>query len=79
MRSRLAERARFSWLTTGEFAEQCGGVDADTVSEWRKAGWFRTTPDGIPECLNVASDPNGRPDYRFHPSAVARFYRERAA
>lgn len=77
MRTKNAERARFNWLTTRAFADAIG-VEREQVLALIHGDWFRH--DGpVPECLNVALPSAKRPEYRIHPSAVTRFYRERAA
>lgn len=76
-RTRQQEKARFSWLSTAEFGERCGGITSESVCLMIADGWFGLTPDGIPECLNVGKVGAKRSEWRIHPSAVERFYRER--
>jgi hypothetical protein len=75
--SRVAERARWSWLTTRSFGEAIGTEEAH-VRSMIAEGWFKRDGD-VPECLNVAKPGAKKPEYRIHPNAVRRFYRERAA
>lgn len=77
MRTKQAERARFTWLTTRSFADAVG-VEEEQVRAFIKEGWFKRDGE-IPECMNVSRPSAKRPEYRIHPAAVKRFHRERAA
>ena len=73
----MAERARYAWLTTSAFGDAIG-VEEEQVRTFISDGWFKK--DGpVPECINVARPAAKRPEYRIHPDAVKRFYKERAA
>lgn len=77
MRTKEAERARYNWLTPRSFADAIG-VEEEQVRVMIREGWFRRDTD-IPECLDVKRPEAKRPEYRIHPAALKRFYRERAA
>lgn len=77
-RTKEAERARYAWLTTRSFADATG-VQDEQVRALIAEGWFKETKEGVPECLNVSRPNAKRPEYRIHPAALTRFYRERAA
>lgn len=77
MRTKEQERARYNWMSTRAFADAIG-TEEEHVRSLIAEGWFRHTGD-IPECMNVARPEAKRPEYRIHPNALKRFYRERAA
>jgi hypothetical protein len=77
MRSKAAERARYVWLTTQGFADAIGVQRAQVLALIHE-GWFQHE-GGAPECMNVAVPGAKKPEYRIHPDALKRFYRERAA
>lgn len=77
MRTKQAERARYTWLTTSAFGDAIG-VEEEQVRTLISEGWFRKDGD-VPECLNVSKPTAKKPEYRIHPAAVKRFYKERAA
>lgn len=71
------ERARYTWMTTGEFAAAIGATD-EHVRQLIESGWFRR--DLMPpECLDVRGVEAKIAEYRIHPTALQRYYRERAA
>lgn len=79
MRTRTPDQfdAEYHGLTTGEFARATGQSPAQ-VRRMIAAGWFGWREDGRPECINIGDRNAGRPTYRIHREAVARFLRERS-
>lgn len=76
MRTRRQEKYLYTALSTGEFAERTY-QSAAQVRELIEEGWFGTTPDGLPECLDVSAPKSKQPTYRIHVDAVKRYYAER--
>lgn len=76
MRTAKQERARYQWLTPRQFGERVG-MGEDKVRELIRAGWFGVQ-DGTPECIDTRLPGRPSPEYRVHPDAVGRFFRERA-
>ena len=80
MRTRRQEQYRYNGLSPREFAERTGQSE-DGVRRLIASGWFGWTEDGklrVPECLDVRKVGGQRAEYRIHPNAVQRYYRERA-
>jgi hypothetical protein len=72
---------RYKGLTTGEFAERTG-QSPQQVRDMISSGWFgwMETEDGsVPECLDVSSPGSKVPSWRIHPTALQRYYQQRAA
>lgn len=79
MRTRQQFDYAYNGLSPAEFGERTG-QSAEQVHKLIAAGWFRwTTEDGKPGCLDIRDAGAKQPTYRIHPSAVERYYRERAA
>lgn len=76
MRTVAQERARYGWLTTSAFADAIG-VESEQVRAMIRDGWFKNDGE-VPECIDVALQSAERREYRIHPAALKRFYRERA-
>jgi hypothetical protein len=77
MRTRQQEHYRYNGLSPREFGERTSQSE-ESVRQLIEDGWFDWIGDGLPECLDVRKIGGQRPEYRIHPSAVARYHRERA-
>lgn len=77
-RQKEAQRSQYKYngLTPREFGERIG-LSEDAVRGMIADGWFRWT-EGRPECLDVRKVGGQRPEYRILPSAVDRYFEERA-
>jgi hypothetical protein len=62
--------ARYQWLTSGDVAEQCGGVSLAQVY-----GWFE---DGELEAIDVRSKGAKQPDWRTRQEWVDAFLARRS-
>lgn len=83
MRTRQQEQQRFNGLTPRQFGERIG-LSEDAVRGLIRDGWFAwTTEEGAreatPECTDNRCVGGQRPEYRIKPSAVRRWFKERAA
>jgi len=80
-RSPAAERALYNGLSPAAFAAEIG-ASASLVYDLIAAGWFDWTKDDggrkVPECQDVRRPGSGKPQYRIHTNAVARWFTERA-
>lgn len=78
MRARTRHAYAYNGLSPREFGERTG-QSAAQVMELIHGGWFEWTEDEQPECLDISKEGSKLPTYKIHPSAVKRFFRERAA
>ena len=81
-RTRQQESARYNGLTPRQFGERVG-LSEDAVRQLIRDEWFRWTEEpgqkgATPECTDVRKVGGQRPEYRIKPSAVTRWFAERA-
>jgi hypothetical protein len=77
-RSKEADRARYGWLSPRDFGDRVGLSESSVREQLIGGGWFRLLTGGVPECMDVRKPGAKNPEYRIHPKALERYYRERA-
>lgn len=77
----MRQRAIYGGLSPRVFGEQIG-MSAEGVYDLIRGGWFGWTKDQygnrIPECQDTRKPGSGHAQYKIHPSAVGRWFAERA-